>query len=471
MSSKIHGFVLCAHDAVVFMLGLTFALWIWLSTFFAGNVVPIISMLFLKPFAPWLHEIFLDCLANVSWNSIIEYAERVCKLNTIVTGNLVQLMDEYPRNKLILCNHVSAVDVLVIFFVASKFGKTGNLRFFAKKELIFVPIFGLAAYFLNFVFLERNWIKDMTRIKKNLLRVVGSSKRRLFWLVIFPEGTRIDNTKLKKSQEFAISRNLQPLKHLLIPRVKGPSMSIDILKEEIDAILDLTIAYDKRFGDYGNTRPSLVDAFFKRRTEWNVHVNANLIPVSDIPKDKDRLDDWLHQIFVQKDGKLEHYHSQGSFPDRPCNFKKIPEYQPFMHIILYSMVAAFGLWICIHAAFAVVCFSESSRSESCQWATAPRGPARPSSCISSSQRLGWQILQAGLSLCFNLMTMLGSPGPSCLPALPGLRLARPSYGRAYAEAGPYSNEVGGVSAAGESGQLRCDGWAEAEGWEVNGAQG
>ncbi|EKX43028.1 hypothetical protein GUITHDRAFT_140875 [Guillardia theta CCMP2712] len=357
MPSILHRLVLCAHDSLILLLGLTFALWIWLSTFSAGNIVPILSLLFLKPFAPWMHEVFLDCLAGVSWNSIIEYAERVCKFKTIVTGNLAELMVRYPGNKLILCNHVSAVDVLVIFFVASKYGKTGNLRFFAKKELIFVPIFGLAAYFLNFVFLERNWIKDMSRIRQKLLEIVGSSRKRSFWLVIFPEGTRIDNSKLKKSQEFAISRNLQPLKHLLIPRVKGPSMSIQILKEEIDSILDLTIAYDKRYGDYGNTRPSLVDAFLKRKIEWKVHVNADLIPVSDIPQDQESLDDWLHQIFVQKDQKLERFHADGVFPARPCNFDVLPGYQPFIHIIVYTLVAAFGLWTFVQGISSIVAYA------------------------------------------------------------------------------------------------------------------
>lgn len=68
--------------------------------------------------------------------------------------------------------------------ISSIFGRAGHLgdlRFFAKRELLYTPFLGMAAYFLNFVFLSRRWEKDrqklgrifgeMTQVDVGFLRV------------------------------------------------------------------------------------------------------------------------------------------------------------------------------------------------------------------------------------------------------------------------------------------------------------
>jgi hypothetical protein len=48
--------------------------------------------------------------------------------------------------------------------IVGRAGHLGDLRFFAKRELFYTPFLGMAAYFLNFVFLSRRWEKDRHKL-------------------------------------------------------------------------------------------------------------------------------------------------------------------------------------------------------------------------------------------------------------------------------------------------------------------
>ena len=53
----------------------------------------------------------------------------------------------------------------------------------------------------------------------------------LFQIGIFAEGTRLTPAKLKASQEYALSKGIEPLKHHLLPRPKGFAVSVKALKD------------------------------------------------------------------------------------------------------------------------------------------------------------------------------------------------------------------------------------------------
>jgi len=187
-----------------------------------------------------------------------------------------------------------------------------------KQVLLLFPILGLAAYFLNFVFLSRTWTKDEGAIRKVFRSMIEGARKRskIFWICLFPEGTRLTPAKLQKSQEYAASKNLPHLKHLLIPRIKGLQATLVGLRQDVDAVLDLTIAYSVRQGqmpvqggggggevgaaagaggavsghlaNHFKIRPSMGDLILRRSAacSWPVHIHVRILPVSQIPEDE-----------------------------------------------------------------------------------------------------------------------------------------------------------------------------------------
>ncbi|KTG04845.1 hypothetical protein cypCar_00032826 [Cyprinus carpio] len=79
------------------------------------------------------------------------------------------------------------------------------------------------------------------------------------YLVIFPEGTRY-NPELQKvisdSQAFAVKEGLAVLKHVLTPRMKASHVAIETMKEHLDAVYDITIAYEGKLTAAGQRHPA-----------------------------------------------------------------------------------------------------------------------------------------------------------------------------------------------------------------------
>lgn len=85
------------------------------------------------------------------------------------------------------------------------------------------------------------------------------------WLVIFPEGTRYNSIQnqnvIDKSKEFAIRKGLSPLEHVLYPRAGATIAAIKSLKDQFDAVYDVTLIYGQTFDSERNLRlssPSMI---------------------------------------------------------------------------------------------------------------------------------------------------------------------------------------------------------------------
>jgi lysophosphatidic acid acyltransferase/lysophosphatidylinositol acyltransferase len=59
------------------------------------------------------------------------------------------------------------------------------------------------------------------------------------------EGTRFTPSKHEASVKFARERGMHALKHHLIPRTKGFTASLPVLKKKCASILNVQLAFDK----------------------------------------------------------------------------------------------------------------------------------------------------------------------------------------------------------------------------------
>ena len=141
---------------------------------------------------------------------------------------------------LLISNHVSAVDIFALFRAFHR--RAPFIRFFLKHQLIWFPIVGQGCWALEFPFVHRYTPEYLERHPEKRGRDLATTRRacqryRNFPVSIanFVEGTRFTRQKQGEQQS--------PWRHLLRPRPGGVSFVLSSLGEQLDAAIDVTIAY------------------------------------------------------------------------------------------------------------------------------------------------------------------------------------------------------------------------------------
>ena len=268
---------------------------------------PIIVFSFLKlvPIRPWqkLLSYLLDGCAT-AWISVNNLNQR----STSNTNWDVEGIDELTRNDwyLVISNHQSWVDILVLQRLFNR--KIPFLKFFLKKELIWVPVLGIAWWALDFPFMRRYSKAFLTKnphLKGKDLETTRKACEKFrdkpVSIMNFVEGTRWTEFKHKAQNA--------PYKHLLNPRAGGMAYVLSAMGDQLHKLLDVTIHYPE-----GN--PSFWD--FLCGKVKNIQVRVKVIPISELlntqvfgmdyfdnPEQKERFQIWLNQLWLQKDQTLE----------------------------------------------------------------------------------------------------------------------------------------------------------------------
>jgi 1-acyl-sn-glycerol-3-phosphate acyltransferase len=141
---------------------------------------------------------------------------------------------------LITANHVSYLDIiLLIDFCAPRIPPP---KFFLKKQLIWLPFVGLAAWALDMPFMRRytqEFVekyphlrgKDIETTKRYCERYIDEPTT----VINFVEGTRFTKQKQKAKKS--------PFSHLMKPKAGGIAFTLSAMGNLFSAILDTTIAY------------------------------------------------------------------------------------------------------------------------------------------------------------------------------------------------------------------------------------
>jgi 1-acyl-sn-glycerol-3-phosphate acyltransferase len=195
---------------------------------------------------------------------------------------------------LVVSNHQSWVDILVLQKLFNR--RIPPLKFFLKRELIYVPVIGLAWWALDFPFMQRRGgtssRKDLERARLacEKFRVVPTS------VINFLEGTRF--TQVKHDAQSS------PYKHLLKPKVGGLATALTTMGDCFNALVDVTILYPQG-------PPSFWELLSGQVHEVVVRVRSLPIPAEFVAGDyladrsfRDRMQDWINQLWVAKDGQL-----------------------------------------------------------------------------------------------------------------------------------------------------------------------
>jgi 1-acyl-sn-glycerol-3-phosphate acyltransferase len=202
---------------------------------------------------------------------------------------------------LVLSNHQSWVDIPVLQKTFNR--RIPFLRFFLKKQLIWVPVLGLAWWALDFPFMQRH-SKEILALHPELRSQDKDATRKAcerfrespVSVMNFVEGTRFRPHKHEQQQS--------PYAHLLRPRAGGVAFVLEAMGEMLQAIVDVTIVYS-------DGRPTMIDLLTGRVRQIRVQVRQLPIPPEFLRGDYEndaefraRFQAWISALWTEKDESI-----------------------------------------------------------------------------------------------------------------------------------------------------------------------
>jgi len=204
---------------------------------------------------------------------------------------------------LVISNHRSWTDIVVLQHMFRD--KIPFLKFFLKKELIWVPFLGLAWWALDFPFMKRYSRRflekhpelrgqDMATTRKQCEKF----KRSPVSVINFVEGTRFSSSK-HLSQD-------SPFQNLLRPRAGGVAFVLAAMGDSLSGILDVTIVYPD------NDSAALIWQLLQGKIP-RIIARVHLLPVPEDVAGKDyltdsdfreRMQNWVNRIWQDKDIRI-----------------------------------------------------------------------------------------------------------------------------------------------------------------------
>lgn len=276
-------------------------------TFYALNTVfwliPILVFSLLKALIPlnFSQKIFsylLDLMAS-NWVAVNTLNQKIfTNMKLEITGlEGLSEKDWY----LVIANHQSWVDIIVL--QRALHGQIPFLKFFLKKELIYVPILGIAWWALDFPFMRRYsqaFLKKNPHLRGKDLETTRKAcakfKYKPVSVMSFIEGTRFTQEKHDKQNS--------PFKHLLKPKAGGVAFVLDAMGEHLTTLVDVTIYYPEGI-------PSFVDFLSGKIKRVHIDIHTRAIDnelCGDYMNDRSHkiaFQKWLTQFWHEKDARLD----------------------------------------------------------------------------------------------------------------------------------------------------------------------
>ena len=203
---------------------------------------------------------------------------------------------------LITSNHQSWVDILALQYQFNR--RLPFLKFFLKKELIWVPVIGLCWWALEFPFMKRyskaylakhpeKQGQDLATTRKACERY----KTNPVSVFNFLEGTRFTEEKHAQQQS--------PFQHLLKPKAGGIAFVLDAMGEQLQGLVNVTLYYPQG-------KPTLWDLLSGQIKRIVMRVEITPIPQQFIGQSYDQntayraeFQDWVNNLWRVKDQQLQ----------------------------------------------------------------------------------------------------------------------------------------------------------------------
>ena len=266
-----------------------------LFLFFVNAYTYLYNFIFLATSSRAIYDLLKES-ATFFYNNIISTSGKVFlnKPRKSEENFEEKILENPDKIDIIISNHTTILDFMILSYI-----KDIHINFVFKNELIYIPGFGAPLYFDSDIKLQRNWEEDKLKMTKQLDIIQESSQsNKKQVIVIFPEGTRINDKNLKEGQEFSKNNNLPIYDDLLVPRTKGLELITSYLKSKntLGRIWDTTFIYqnNKKFSFFNNISKT-----------GNIYLIAREVFINnEIP-----FKNWLINIWSQKQNIIHNYNN------------------------------------------------------------------------------------------------------------------------------------------------------------------
>ncbi|WP_038149223.1 acyltransferase [Tolumonas lignilytica] len=202
---------------------------------------------------------------------------------------------------MVICNHQSWADIVLIGDIFRN--RLPVPKFFLKHDLLYVPFVGLACWGLDMPFMRRYTRQQL--LKNPALRgkdvttareACAKFKTIPTTVINFVEGSRFTPQKRAETKS--------PYQHLLTPKPAGLAMAINVLGEQFEKIVNVTLAYPDN-----QERPfhDMLSGRMKRIQVWIEEIPVTEVQRGDYMKDKPfkrGFQQWLSDVWQRKDQLL-----------------------------------------------------------------------------------------------------------------------------------------------------------------------
>jgi 1-acyl-sn-glycerol-3-phosphate acyltransferase len=210
---------------------------------------------------------------------------------------------------LVVANHQSWADIFVLQELLT--GRIPMLKFFLKRQLIWVPLIGLGWWALDFPFMKRHSPEFLRKHPERRGDDLAAIRRACEKFSLIPtavmnflEGTRFTPDKQNAGGS--------PYRHLLAPKAGGIGLALNAMGERFHSLLDVTIYYP-------GGAPSFSGFLSGRMRDVVVHLRERSIPAELIagnygadPEFRARVQQWIGAMWEEKDALLEELRGGGS---------------------------------------------------------------------------------------------------------------------------------------------------------------
>ncbi len=209
---------------------------------------------------------------------------------------------EYHAWYMVNCNHQSWVDIVVLQHLLNR--RIPMLKFFLKRQLIYVPVIGLAWWALDFPFMRRHSRAYLQAHPEKRFEDLEASRRACekFALIPtsvmnFPEGTRFRAAKHRAQQS--------PYRHLLKPKAGALALALAVLGDKFDSMLDVTIVYPGGAPSFWQFLCGRVPKIVVRARRLPIPPELRAGDYAGDPKFRKIFQRWLEEIWREKDEEID----------------------------------------------------------------------------------------------------------------------------------------------------------------------
>ncbi len=210
-------------------------------------------------------------------------------------------------------NHQSWVDIIVLQHLLNR--RIPMLKFFLKRQLIYVPIIGLAWWALDFPFMRRHSATYLKAHPEKRFEDLEATRRacQKFALIPtsvmnFPEGTRFTRAKHRAQRS--------PYHHLLMPKAGALALALSMLGEKFDSLLDVTIVYPDRAPTFWQFLCGTVPRIVVRARQLPIPQELRTGDYAADPKFRKTFQHWLQNIWQEKDRQIDVLSAGAADPSR-----------------------------------------------------------------------------------------------------------------------------------------------------------